>query len=598
VSRANIHVPRSVVRICLLLALVCCASCSGGPGGSSSRIGVSAATGQIAVGNYDYVRAKVEGNPNATVSWAVNGIPNGNSTVGTIVSITLIAPTNSAFAWYLAPALVPSQPTVTITVSPTSNSNEQASTTITVGPNIAISPAPGFVPEYGSQQFSATVTGGVSNTAVTWQISCAEGGSACGVISQTGFYKAPNSVPTVAQNNGSVTQDVALTATSEADPSFSATIGIGIVPPNQNAQTQPIELGASGSNINDLCPANSFRLAGCGVATLGSLLERNGVQYILTNFHVAAATDGGVIGDALVQPGLGDTACDPQQTTTVANLSQLSDPETETRTKVDAAIAQVVSGAVDPTGAILSLGSTVTDGVPDPGPPAGGSGTAAYVGEPVAKSGRSTGLTCAIVQSVDASAKVVYTQGCSTNTTTVSFSDEVMVAGDGFLAEGDSGSLVVDEDTAEPVALPIGVGTDLAVGNPVSDVLTALTDSEGNVPVFVGGPEHAVAACSIPAPTANVRPALRLSLAAARSAMAIKEKYAAQLMSDSAVQGVGVGASQSAAGGPALIVYVLKNTTHAPIPSVIDGLPVRIIETTGFRASNATPRDRGCHVSQ
>jgi hypothetical protein len=482
---------------------------------------------------------------------------------------------------------------VTISVALQSDPAAQATTDVMVGPFITISPTSGSVPEYGSQQFTATVTGGLSNTAVTWRVSCAAGGSACGAISQSGFYKAPNSVPTTAQNGAlAAAQDVTLTVTSQAAPLFSTAFAIVIVPPNQNPQTLPIQLGTSGSNVNDICTSNGG--VGCRGGTFGSLLQRGGIQYVLTNWHIGAATDGGVTGDPFVQPGLEDAQCDAQQTTTVANLTELLNPQTQTGDKVDAAIAQVVSGAVDPTGSVLQLGSNVVNGVPQSGPPAAGSGTAAYIGELVAKSGRTTGLTCATVQSVDTSINITYTDQCSTTTYTVSFSNQVTVAGSGFLAGGDSGSLIVDQNTAEPVALLFGGDANAGVGNPISDVLAALKDSSGNIPTFVGGAEHTVAGCNIPPPSATARPAARLSSADVQSAIAIKEKHVAELMSDPAVQGVGVGLGQDNTSGPALIVYVLKDRAHAAIPPTIEGLPVRIIETTGFRAGSAGKHDHAC----
>ena len=580
-----------------LVTMLFCVSSSNNPRNSSPQISVSPLANQIAVGQVDFVTAKAPGNPAATVSWTVNGIPNGNSSVGMIESVSATVPTNATFARYLAPAAIPNPPAVTISAILQGSSAAEASAVITVGPDIAISPAAGEVPEFGSQQFSALVTGGLANTAVTWQISCTPGGSACGAISQTGFYKAPTSVPTVVQNGAVTTQDVTLTATSQADPSFSATIGIEIVPPNRNQQVHPIQLGTSGSNADDFCTASGVE--GCGGATLSSLLERGSVQYILTNWHVAAGTDGGLVGDALVQPGLLDTdACSSQQTTTVANVSQLLDPHMETGKKVDVAIAQVVSGAVDPTGTIEQLGSGVAEGAPNSGPPAGGAGISAIANEAVAKSGRSTGLTCGTVQAVDTSVNITYTTECSTATQIVSFSGQIAITGAGFSAGGDSGSLIVDATTAEPVALLFAEDNNgtTSIANPASDVLVALTDSNGNVPVFVGGSEHAVAACSFPAPTATSRITARIWLADMQSAVAIKERHVAQLMSDPAVQGVGVGASLDPATGPALIVYVLKNTAHAAISATVEGLPVRIIETTGFRAGNAGAHMRPCRA--
>ncbi len=78
-----------------------------------------------------------------------------------------------------------------------------------------------------------------------------------------------------------------------------------------------VKLGTSGGNIND---------TGTGVCcsgTLGSLVTLSGTQYILSNNHVLAKSDGGVAGsggtgDAISQPGLIDTNCSVSGTQTVA----------------------------------------------------------------------------------------------------------------------------------------------------------------------------------------------------------------------------------------------------------------------------------------
>jgi hypothetical protein len=248
---------------------------------------------------------------------------------------------------------------------------------------------------YGTQQFFATVTG-TSNTAVTWQVSCNQGGAACGVISANGLYSAPNSVPTVPLGNAGSTDVPKVTATSQADPGFSNTVGITITTLNQQTQPLPIQLGTSGSNANGICVINGS--ASCVTGTLGALLARLGKQYILSNNHVLALNDGASIGDPVVQPGLLDTPipCDTTRigTTTVGHLSEFVSMQTGSTPKiVDGAIAEVVSGAVDSSGIIEGLGSTVINGVPQAGAPEQGPGGSATINELVAKSGRSTGVT-------------------------------------------------------------------------------------------------------------------------------------------------------------------------------------------------------------
>jgi hypothetical protein len=573
----------------LLATVLLGASCSSNSSSSSPQITLVPVLNQVVVSKNVLLNGNLPGNSSAVIDWTVNGIPNGNAMVGTIVGFSGSGPANGVLAQYLAPATIPNPPVVTITISVHGDSADQASVPITVGPAIVISPATVNLPPYTAHQFSVSVSGGLADTSVIWQASCPTVSSACGSISPAGFYQAPNSVPTTTMNGAVIAQSVLITATSQAAPLFSGNAGVSIFPSNQSIQALPVLLGTSGSNINDTCGNGS-----CGGGTFGSLVQRAGVQYILTNWHVAAPADGGMLGDEFVQPGLEDAACTTAQTKVVGNLSELLDPHVQTGVKVDAAIAQVVDGAVQPGGAIIGLGASIVDGMPSAQAPAAGSGMAAFVGEMVAKSGRSTGVTCATIQSVDTSVNITYLTPCSSTTSSVSFSNQVVVGGTGFLAEGDSGSLLVDQKTAEAVALLFAADADSATGNPVSDVLAALTDSKGNVPAFVGGPEHPVAACSIPEPTAAARRAARLPFAAVQAAIAVKEKNVAGLMSDPAVQGVGVGTAQDNASVAALIVYVLKGSAHAAIPTEIQGIPVRIIETTGFRAGSASNHDHPC----
>ena len=78
-----------------------------------------------------------------------------------------------------------------------------------------------------------------------------------------------------------------------------------------------------------------------------------------------------------------------------------------------------------------------------------------------------------------------------------------MIDSANFSAEGDSGSLIVDANTAEPVALLFAGDAASTVANPVADDLGALVDSNNVQPTFVGGAEHVVAACSLPPASAT-----------------------------------------------------------------------------------------------
>ena len=71
-------------------------------------------------------------------------------------------------------------------------------------------------------------------------------------------------------------------------------------------------------------------------------------------------------------------------------------------------------------------------------------------------------------------------------------------------------------------------------------------------------------------------------IARARSA---KQQHAEELMTNSAIIGVGVGASNDSPGESAIVVFVEKGKSVA-VPAVIDGVRTRVITTDPFRTFN------------
>src|SRR5712692_3007368 len=129
-------------------------------------------------------------------------------------------------------------------------------------------------------------------------------------------------------------------------------IGMGIVLADSGAQHQslqapPIKLGTSGGNVHNI--GNAF----CCSGTLGSLVTKSGVDYILSNNHILADTDTATVGDNISQPGLVDVNCNANNAQVVANFSQAIPLGTA---NVDAAIALIISGQVDTSGAIIDVG--------------------------------------------------------------------------------------------------------------------------------------------------------------------------------------------------------------------------------------------------
>ena len=415
--------------------------------------------------------------------------------------------------------------------------------------------------------FSVTVTG-TTNSTVNWEVAGVAGGnSTVGTITSSGLYTAPNALP-----NPST---VVVTAVSQADTTKMGTGRVQVFQSNinQSAQSLPVELGTSGGNADD----KSGRFC-CG-GTLGSLLIRNGSFYILSNNHVLARSDQATPGEPISQPGIIETNCSTVGTNTVANLTSFVNLQAS-GTNVDAAIALIVPGAVDLTGNILMLGNTATGSAPDAGPPHQGRGIPASIGEPVAKSGRTTGLTCSTVSVTSLRTSVTYQTQCNGGTSfTVTYSNQISVAGGGFSAGGDSGSLIVDEGTADPVALLYGGSDTDTVGNPVGDVLSALTDQLGNQPAFVGSAStHQVIGCTLAgAAVKAARAAISVDAASIALAQRAIDLHAPELLANPYISAVGVAASVDRPGEAAVVIVVNPRQAPTPLPVTIEGVGTRIV---------------------
>jgi len=583
---------------CLAISLFL-SSCGGGtapPPPPPITITVLPASANVSPGASQQFTATVTGTTNTAVTWQVNGATGGNSTVGTI--------TNTGF--YTAPGSIPNPATVTVKAVSSANTPDSGSSMVTIASQsnstVAVSPVAVSLEIFTMQQFSATINGQPS-TAVTWQVDgVAGGGTTTGTISPSGLYSAPHSLSNsiIPANSAPVTVQIRAVSTANASNAGTATVTLTV--PNQSTQTKPIVLGSSGSNVNDTnTKGNSITCCG---GTLGALVTRGGTQYILSADHVLARSGAGTAGEAIVEPGLIDTNCSSSQTTTVANLTQGS--FSNNTGTVDAAIAQVVSGAVDTSGSIVLLGSsTDANGVPLPGAPNGGAGQAASVNLAVAKSGRTTGLTCSTVGATNVNVSVAYSTNCDGSGTqfTVIYKNQISVSGGDFSGGGDSGSLIVTQSNATPVALLYAGSNTDTVGNPVSDVLNFFALG-GNATSFVGATRTgSVIGCSLPGPQAAMAARLRPEEITPSNdllvqATAARDTHYAELMGHSEVEAVGVGASYDNPGEAAVLLFVTKGQPRTNLPAMLNGVRTRIIEGDLFARRGLLSLDESAALEQ
>ena len=371
--------------------------------------------------------------------------------------------------------------------------------------------------------------------------------------------------------------------------------GISSNPATHQAQwTGMVQLGSSGGNNNDY-DTQGNQIVDCCSGTLGALLrDSDNNQYLLSNNHVLARSDQASVGDAIVAPGLIDNNCTPWgegpgalPVATLTGWLALS----SNQTNADAAIAQIASGAVNLSGSILELGARQADGTLAAAPPGvsstGGKGENARLELTVAKSGRTTGLTCASVSALNLDVRVDYFQDCAETRPylTKTFTNQIAISGNRISDAGDSGALLVDTTNAEPVGLYFAGGTDVSgvsqgVANPVSDVLSELSAQVGGGTsyTFVGGADHAVSCLSYGDSTVSAAQARTLADAEiSRAQQALSQ--ARMLVNPSAgILGVATGKSSDHPGEAAVIVYVDESMTVSA-PATVDGVRTLMIPT-------------------
>lgn len=188
----------------------------GGSGSSAPQpisVSVAPATANVQANiGTQALTATVTNASTTTVTWQVDGVGGGNTTVGTV----------SGAGLYTAPAAVPTPATVKITAISVADPTKSGTATVTVTPPVGVSvfPASSSVQPNAAQPFTATVTN-AANTAVTWRVNGVDGGNATlGAISTSGVYTAPASIPA-----GGV---VTVAAVSSADPQQAGTASVTI----------------------------------------------------------------------------------------------------------------------------------------------------------------------------------------------------------------------------------------------------------------------------------------------------------------------------------------------------------------------------------
>jgi hypothetical protein len=192
----------------------------------------------------------------------------------------------------------------------------------------------------------------------------------------------------------------------------------------------------------------------CSAGTLGCVVrDINGKTYILSNNHVLARENKAALGERIDQPGRIENNCGVSgQVAKLSNFTPISMRRTATNT-IDAAIAEFTAPGFTSQ---MALGNAYT---PTATP------VNAFLDQAVKKVGRTTGLTHGAVKSINVTIVVKYSKGSA------GFVNQVFITPGGFSAAGDSGSLIVDETSNDPVGLLFAGGNTGTFANDINTVL-------------------------------------------------------------------------------------------------------------------------------
>ena len=327
----------------------------------------------------------------------------------------------------------------------------------------------------------------------------------------------------------------------------------------RSTQPRPISLGVSGGNINSLTGSECFG------GTLGSMVQnRESKQFILSNNHVLADINKAKPGQPIVQPGLLDVSCAQDPSTVVASLTRaipilFGGPPNG----VDAAIAAVNPGDVSST--ILNIGG-IASSVADP-----------RVGMGVQKMGRTTCSTTGMITAVGVNMfRITYGPG-----KLATFRNQIKIGTSGFSSAGDSGSLIVTQESCpRAVGLLFAGSSDdsFTLANPISRVLKRLSTATRDV-ISMAGSCTAAAISDTTEPDVSAG-YLGISTDVAAAAISVRDLHERDLMKIPGFVGTGIGLGDQP--GQAVIeVYVdqLTPEAQAVTPAVVAGVPVKLIET-------------------
>jgi hypothetical protein len=341
----------------LAVTLVATVASAGG-GGSNVTLALSGPT-KVTLASSAHYAATVTGSSDTAVTWSVNGVIGGDTTLGTI----------SGNGTYTAPAKEPASSKVTITVTSAVDPSVSQSLAVTLaapassggGTTVTLTlSGPTSVTLGSSSQYAATVNGS-SNTGVTWSVDGIVGGDAAyGYITTKGRYSAPA--------NASSSSKVTIKATSLADPSVAQGMAITLMTPTPPSGGGPVTLTLTGAASVTLGSSSQYSATVSGSANTAVKWSVNGVAG-------GNATDGSISAGGLYTAP--STA--PQPSTVTIAATSVANPTVA---------KSLVTTLVPPTGTSRIPSNAISSGVldgsknwewqHDPGTPGSSQGSSVY----------------------------------------------------------------------------------------------------------------------------------------------------------------------------------------------------------------------------
>lgn len=349
--------------VVLALVILIITGCGGSSSSSTTTVAITVTPTQVTLTPNQSAQftATVTNSTNTGVTWQVNGVEGGNTSLGVI----------STTGSYTAPGTITVTSGVTITAIAQADTTKTATAAVVLNPtNVApaapvlVSPSSATLSSGAQQTFTATVSGAAAT--VNWSVSCpATNPTDCGTITQSGVYTAPLFPPP--------SGTASITATDAAGVSLPGNAPVTIRISNQSlfGQYAFALSGKNGGTVNAV--AGSVTFDGQGNITGGTEDVAGGGTQPITGGTYHIGTDGR--GNLTLQTSAGTSKWQlvmvNHSRLYVASFDNVSTGTMDVQTSAQFDVASIQgnygfnftgASSANPTGTLRSVGAVTADG--------------------------------------------------------------------------------------------------------------------------------------------------------------------------------------------------------------------------------------------